>query len=83
MKNFHLPLPDQTYESLQLEARRSQLPATAVARQVIQKWLEARRRAERQLAIAAYAAEMAGTEVDLDSRLEDAALEVLREGEWK
>ena len=83
MKNFHVPLPNQTYESLQLEAQRSQLPATSVAREAIQAWLAARKRAERKKAIAAYAAEMAGTEMDLDTNLEDATLEILREGEWK
>jgi hypothetical protein len=83
MKNFHVPLHDQTYESLQLEAQRSQLPATSVARQAIQAWLAARKRAERKRAIAEYAAEMAGTEMDLDTSLEDATLEILREGTWK
>jgi len=29
MKNFHIPLPDQTYDDLKAAARRSKLPATA------------------------------------------------------
>ena len=81
MKNFHLPLPDQIFEQLKLEAQRSQVPATSMARQAIQTWLAARKKAVRQQAIAAYAAENAGTEVDLDPALESATIEFLLKGE--
>jgi len=81
MKNLHLPLPTETYDDLRREAEKSQVPATSMARQAIQAWLAARKRAERKQAIAAYAARMAGTEFDLDRALEDATLEVLREAE--
>ena len=54
-------------------------PATVVAREAIEMWLEQRRR--RTLvreAIAAYAVEHAGSPADLDPTLERASLELLR-----
>src|SRR5690242_11014571 len=39
MKNFHLPLPEQTYALLREEAERTQLPATTLAREAIDAWL--------------------------------------------
>jgi hypothetical protein len=77
MKNFHLPLPEQTYAQLRAEAKRMQVPATALAREAVDWWLRQQFRKARQDAIAAYAAEMAGTHFDLDSQLESAAIEHL------
>jgi len=42
MKNFHLPLPDQTYAHLRAEAERAEVPATALAREAIDWWLRQR-----------------------------------------
>ncbi len=81
MKNFHLPLPDQVYDQLKAEAERSRMPATSMARHAIQSWLAARKKAARKEAIAAYAAEMAGTELDLDPDLEAASAQLLFNGE--
>ncbi|MGA2877469.1 MAG: hypothetical protein ABSG13_00815 [Bryobacteraceae bacterium] len=81
MRNFHLPLPDQVYDELKAEAQRSQIPATSMARHAIQSWLSARKKAARKQAIAVYAAEMAGTEFDLDPELEAASLEFLAKSE--
>jgi hypothetical protein len=39
MKNFHLPRPEQTYLQLRAEAKRSQVPATILARGAIDLWL--------------------------------------------
>jgi hypothetical protein len=78
MKNFHLPLPEGTYAELRNEAERVQLPATTVAREAIAFWLRTRKKVERQNAIAAYAAEMAGTAFDVDTDLELAGIEQLR-----
>ena len=39
MKNFHVPLPEQTYTRLRAEAERTQAPATALAREAIEWWL--------------------------------------------
>ena len=77
MKNFHLPLPEQTYNRLRAEAARTQVPATTLAREAVDCWLQEQSRKARQEAIAAYAAEMAGTPLDLDAGLESAAIEHL------
>jgi hypothetical protein len=77
MKNFHLPLPEETYANLRAEAERMEVPATALARQALDRCLREQFRNARQDAIAAYAAEMAGTNLDLDSDLESAAIEHL------
>jgi hypothetical protein len=77
MKNFHLPLPEPTYTLLRAEADRTQVPATTLAREAIDSWLRFQARKARHDAIAAYAAEMAGTELDLDYKLESAAIEHL------
>ncbi len=82
MKNLHLPLPEQTYAQLKLEAGRSGVAATTMAREAIQAWLKVRKRAQRQAEISAYASKMAGTALDLDPVLERAILELLRESEW-
>ncbi|MGA1997678.1 MAG: hypothetical protein ABSH45_18055 [Bryobacteraceae bacterium] len=77
MKNFHLPLPEQTYSRLRAEAERTRVPATALAREAIDLWLRLQLRKARHQAIAAYAGEMAGTNFDLDPVLEAAAIEHL------
>lgn len=81
MKNFHLPLPEQTYAELRAEAERRHVPATSMARQALQEWLRAKKKAETRRAIARYASEMAGTEFDLDPRLEAATIEFLLSNE--
>ena len=58
MKNFHLPLPEQIYSRLRAEAERSQVPATALAREAIDLWLRHQLRKSRHDAIAAYAEEI-------------------------
>ncbi len=77
MKNFHLPLPDDIYIQLRAEAERTQVPATTLARAAIDSWLRNQLRKARHDAIAAYAAEIAGTNFDLDPELESAAVEHL------
>lgn len=66
MKNFHLPLPEEIYSQLRAEAERVHVPATELAREAIHQWLRLRERRAWHNAIAAYAAEMAGTKFDLD-----------------
>ncbi|MCC6591414.1 MAG: hypothetical protein IT168_32310 [Bryobacterales bacterium] len=75
MRNFHLPLPEHTYSLLKAEAERARIPATTFARQAIDRWLREQARQARHDAIAAFAAEHAGTELDLDRELESAAVE--------
>jgi hypothetical protein len=77
MKNFHLPLPEQTYSQLRAEAERTQVPATTLARKAIDLWLRSQLPRARHAAIAAYAEEMAGTNLDLDPDLEAAGIEHL------
>jgi hypothetical protein len=77
MKNFHLPLPEQTYAHLRAAAELAQVPATALAREAIDWWLREQLRKSRHDQIAAYATEMAGTVLDLDPDLEAAGIEHL------
>ncbi len=77
MKNFHLPLPDDIYEHLRSAAERSKVPATSIAREAIDFWLKQQVRKARHEAIAAYAAEAAGTSLDLDANFEAAGIEYL------
>ena len=75
MKTFHLPLSELTYSQLRAEAERARVPATALAREAIDWWLRQQARKARHDQISAYAAEMAGTDLDLDSDLEAAGIE--------
>jgi predicted transcriptional regulator len=77
MKNLHVPLPDGLDAALRAAAARRKQPATALAREAIAEWLERQRRAALHQAIAAYAAERAGGDADLDAALEAAGVERL------
>jgi hypothetical protein len=77
MKNFHLPLPEQTWSGLRAEAQRAQVPATALAREAIDCWLREQAKKTRHDQIAAWAAQMAGSDLDLDPGLEAAGIEQL------
>jgi len=60
---------------LRAEAEQAQMPATTIAREAISDWLWARWKAARRKAVMAFAADMAGTHLDLDPALESAAVE--------
>jgi hypothetical protein len=77
MKNFHVPLPEETYDHLRIAAARSKVPATALAREAIDFWLRQQARKARHDAIAAFAVDAAGTSLDLDDDLEAAGIEHL------
>ena len=77
MKNFHLPLPEETYADLRAEAERAKISTTAVAREAISAWLLARKKLAKREAVRKYAAAMAGTPFDVDPVLEAAAIEEL------
>ena len=77
MKSFDLPLPEETYERLKAAAAQSKMPAAALGREAIDFWLRQRLREARHDAIAPFAAEAAGTALDLDNELEAAAIEHL------
>ncbi len=76
-KNFHVPLPEETYRELREEAVRVKQPATALARMAIEIWLEERRAAALHAEIAVFAKRHAGTELDLDPALEAAGIEFM------
>ena len=67
--NFHVPLQEDLYEELRAQAKRLMRPATELVRQALEQWLEQQRKAALREAIAAYAAEHAGTAMDLDPEL--------------
>ena len=75
MVNFHLPLPPDLHEELREEAERSGQPATALARDALRIVLAHRRRQRLHAQIAEFAAEHAGSALDLDEDLERAAIE--------
>jgi hypothetical protein len=84
MKNFHLPLPEETYAQLRAEAARAEIPATALAREAIDAWLRAQARAARKAAMAEYAEAVAGTIEDFDPDVEAVGLESLAKLEpWR
>lgn len=77
VRNFHLPLPAALHRELTAEARRVRRPATAVAREAIDRFLAERKREALDRALASYAAAVAGSSDDLDPVLEAAATEHL------
>ena len=79
VRNFHLPLPEPLYRRLRDAAERTNQPATTLARYAIDTWLRQHRKTMVREAIAAYAADVAGTPDDLDEDLEEASLEQWRE----
>jgi predicted transcriptional regulator len=78
-RNFHVPLPDEVHRQLREEAARRRLPATTLARQAIENWLEQRRAETLHEEIAAYAARHAATQFDLDEELQAAGIELLNQ----
>ncbi len=76
-QNLHVPLPAGLYRRLRAEAQRTRRPATALAREAIDRWLEEARKAALFTEISSYAREVAGTDQDLDERLEVAGVENL------
>ena len=77
VKNFHLPLPEPLYLRLKEAASKRQVPATQLAKQAVEYWLQEHERLALHEEIEQYVAAAAGTEADLDEELEAAALEHL------
>lgn len=78
MKNMHIPLSEEVYAVLLAHAKATGESATALARGAIERLAKEIERERIRSEIAAFAAEYAGTEWDLDPELEAAGLEVLR-----
>lgn len=72
-KNFHVPLPPETYDALREEAEARGIPATTLVREAVEGWIDDQKAKRLRDEIAAYALEMAGTSADLDPALEVAA----------
>ena len=75
--NFHIPLPEQLYTRLREVAKRQHRPATQMAKQAVEYWLEEQEKLALHEEIVRYAAQAARTTDDLDSQLEAAGLEHL------
>jgi predicted DNA-binding protein len=75
--NFHMPLPEPVYQRLKSVAKKQHKPATQLAKQALEYWLDEQERLAVHEEIASYAAAMAGTGDDLDTSLEAASLEHL------
>ena len=76
--NFHVPLTPELHEMLREEADASGQPATSLAREALVDWLKRRRKERLHAEIAAFAAEHAGTDLDLDGDLEQAGIDVIK-----
>ena len=77
-RNFHVPLPEELYQIIRLEADRRRLPATVLVREVVEEWVERLRSEVLHAEIANYAGEHAGGSEDIDLQLEAAGIESLR-----
>jgi predicted DNA-binding protein len=76
-RNFHVPLPDNTYSRLKSQAQRQHKPATQLVKQAVEYWLDEQERLALHEEIADYAAATAGTGDDLDESLEAAGIDIL------
>lgn len=79
--NFHMPLSELVYQRLKSVAKKQHKPATQLAKQALEYWLDEQEKLTLHEEIASYAASMAGTIDDLDESLETASLENLDESE--
>ena len=76
-RNFHIPLPEETYRQLRRAAEASKRPATQLVRDAIEHWLNEQRKNAIQREVETYAHEHAGDRFDLDADLEAAGTEHL------
>ena len=77
MKNFHLPLSADLYAGLREAAARAGAPATDVAREAIQAWLNEDRRRQQRTELANFVEANAGSAWDSDPPWEAAGLEAI------
>lgn len=77
MHNFHIPLPEQLYTRLREVAKHQHRPATQMAKQAVEYWLEEQERLALHEEITSYAAHTAGSLEDLDVQLEETGLKHL------
>jgi len=79
--NFHLPLPAPLHDRLRAAAKQQHRPATQLAKQAIEYWLEKQERLALHEDISSYATQAAGSNDDLDEQLQAAGLEHLNSEE--
>lgn len=77
-RNLHVPLSLKLYTQLKQQSLLSNTPSTQIARQAIETWLKYQKKQTLYKELVSYAAEQAGTDLDLDKTLEHAAIEWLR-----
>ncbi|NBC96657.1 MAG: hypothetical protein GVY27_09915 [Deinococcus-Thermus bacterium] len=77
-KKMHLPLSPDLHAELTREAEAAGIPATVLAREAIEAWLERRRRQRVAEQLHAFAERHGGTELDLDEAFEEAAVDAQR-----
>ena len=77
-KNFHVPLPPETYDALREEAEARGIPATTIVREAVGGWIHDQKAKRLRDEIAVYALDMAGRSADLDPELEAAAMAELK-----
>ena len=80
-KKMHLPLSPELHADLKEQAELYGVPATALAREAIEEWLERRQRERVAEEMRAYALAVAGTGADLDEDFEGAGIEAWLEHE--
>ena len=76
-KNFHVPLTPDLHRRLHAAARRASCPATAVARDAIERFLAREEREAIRDEMRLYAEAHAGQPSDLEPDLETAGIETL------
>ncbi|MHB8988116.1 MAG: hypothetical protein ACYC6S_04965 [Desulfobulbia bacterium] len=79
--NFHLPLPTTLHARLRAAAKQQHRPATQLAKQAIEYWLEKQEKMILHEEISRYATQAAGSGDDLDEQLQAAGLEHLNSEE--
>jgi len=77
VRNLHVSLPDTIYRDLRDEAECCKRPAISLDRQATEIWLRHHRKIAQHRAIATFAAEDAGSPLDLDSEWEAASADYL------
>ena len=85
-KKLNIPLPEEMHRALFAESRHSGIPATRLVRSILEDWIEQQKRKRRRDDVRKFATTYAGSELDLDPELEDAAAEELSrlyEGEYE
>jgi hypothetical protein len=74
-RNFHLPLPADTYDELRSASEEMSQPATQLVRSILQNWLKLRKKAQTKNKIAEYTREIESNDVSIDSDFEALGVE--------